>query len=49
MVLGEIFVVIHNLLNNLPFDLTFWIGPVIVVLIAALLIRAGRLRRLAPR
>ncbi len=49
LVIEEIFVVIRNLMTNAPFDLSFWGGPVMVVIIAAILIRAGRLRRSAPR
>jgi len=43
------FVVIHNIRNHLSFDLSFWVGLLMVVLIAAMLMRAGHLRRSAAR
>lgn len=40
--------VIYDIRNHVPFNLTFLIGPVVVILMAAMLIRVGRLRRSAP-
>lgn len=43
----EVFVVIYNLVTQTRFDAIFWVGPVMVVFMATMLIRAGRLRRAA--
>jgi len=48
LVVSEIFLVIRQFRDHLPFDLSFWGSPFTVVLIATMLIRAGRLRRSAP-
>ncbi len=40
--------VIYDIRNHVPFNLTFLIGPFFVILMAAMLIRVGRLRRSAP-
>lgn len=45
MVAFEIVVVISNLHNHVSFDLTFWVGPIMLFVIATILIRARRLRR----
>lgn len=43
----EVLVIIYNLVTGTGFDAIFWVGPVMVVFMATILIRARRLRRVA--
>ena len=47
MVVAEVVLIIYNLRDHVGFGISFWVGPVMLFVLATFLIRAHRLRRSA--
>ncbi len=45
----DIFLIIRDLRNHVPFGFGSWAGPLALVMLAITLVRAGRLRRKAAQ